>query len=108
MSHPEAGRLERFDQLGPTERREIAVHVASCSACRLRLLAAEPTHLFSLLGDGGIPAGALDRLAVSLGDEIDRQDRRGRRVGPLWGSIAASLLLGALIGVYLSSRPAGT
>jgi len=113
MSHLDPSVLARFDALPPDERAESLDHLAGCAACRGDWLAADPSRAFALLARVELPASALDRLSERVRRAVDGSERIRRRPGSpgrLLGaaSIAASLLLGLLIGgyVYRVPRPA--
>lgn len=104
--HLDRDVLARFENLRAQERHEVLAHTQRCGDCRRRLAEACPSYLFALLGSEAIPSGALDRLSARINDEIDRLEdvnRRGR--WPAWWSMAASLLLGAIIGGFLLVQP---
>lgn len=103
-AHVDPGRLAAFDRLSGSERAVVLRHAAGCSACRDRLLADDPTRIFAFLDTSPVPAAALDRLTTAVNAELDRPAPR-RRASSAWGPIAASLLLGALVGAYLLNRP---
>jgi hypothetical protein len=105
--HPEPSRLSDFDALGDLERRELLDHVADCGRCRSIWAGGDPSRLFALLEVESVPGTVLDGLSARVNDEIDsiELESRGRRRGFGWASLAASVLLTALIGGYLISRP---
>jgi anti-sigma factor RsiW len=104
--HLDRDVLARFDNLSAQERQEVLAHTQGCADCRRRLAEADRSYLFAALGAEAIPSAALDRLSARINDEIDRLEevsRPGR--WPAWWSIAASLLLGAIIGGFLLVQP---
>lgn len=105
--HPDPLRLADFDALEDSVRREVLDHVAVCGACRSIWVDADPARVFALLEDDSVTQSALDGLTARINDEIDtlQTEPAGRRAGLGWASIAASVLLTAVIGGYLISRP---
>jgi hypothetical protein len=108
--HLDPRQIDGFDRLGGTARRAVLDHARACDGCRARLVADDPTRLFAFLDRQTPSEPLLERLTASIDAELDRRPDRHARApgGPLWGSIAASLLLAVLIGTYLLSRPPGT
>jgi hypothetical protein len=106
--HLEQRQLSAFDQLDAATRRPLLEHARGCSACRKRLLAADPARLFALLGLDPIPEHALARLSARVDAVLDEQPgparRRVRRRAIAFGSMAASLLLAGIFGGYLLDR----
>ena len=103
MSHPVRGRLAEFDDLPRDERQQLLEHARDCAACRRALIAADPARLFALLGVDALPDEALERLSDRVGREVDRSARPAVSRRRVYGaaSIAASLVLGAVLGAYL-------
>jgi len=95
--------VERFDGLDRGARAEAVAHVAECADCRARLLAAEPTRAFALLGTLPISPARLDRLSAALAREIDRSSGRAaarplRRAASIAASVALAAGLAGLTG----------
>lgn len=104
--HP-IGALERFDALGPEARRAVLRHVGGCTACRGRLVAADPARIFALLSADELPAEALERLERRVREGIDDAKKpAGRRWIAQAASLAASVLLAAAFLGYLWRTPA--
>jgi len=103
MTHFEAATLARFDRLERVERVAVLDHVRDCADCRQVWLADDPSRVFALLGRVDVPAAALDQLSRRIGDRIDGRRARNGLLGA--ASLAASLLLGALVGGYLYEVP---
>jgi hypothetical protein len=94
--HPELHELH-----GP-DRAAALAHVAACETCLLELGGEDPTRLFALLALEPIPVSVLGRVSAGVERSIDAEERhlRGRRVAS-WLSVAASLLLAAVLGTLL-------
>jgi len=105
--HPGRQRLSDFDALEDVERREVLLHLADCGPCRSIWLDADPSRAFALLEIDSVPTSSLDGLTARINDAIDAVEARpaARRAGFGWASLAASVLLTAVIGGYLVSRP---
>lgn len=99
--HERHPSLERGDPR-PEERRELLVHLQACEMCRSRWSAKDPSVLFSLLAIEPVPDDVLERVSRGVEDamaaEVERET--GRR-WVAWGSLAASLLVAAVLGAYL-------
>jgi anti-sigma factor RsiW len=98
--HPQPDNLRRFHELEPELRGEVLGHVAVCAECRERFLAPDPSRAFALLSQAVVPQEALDRLSRRVAERT-APIRRSYR----YASLAASLLLAALFGGYLLTRP---
>jgi anti-sigma factor RsiW len=104
--HPEPERVEGLGQLPPDERRAVLDHLRRCEPCREAWVARDSSRVFGLLLHTPIPAEALDRLSESVASRLDESaGAPADRPRFAWASIAASLLLAALIGGFLISRP---
>jgi hypothetical protein len=103
MRHPERRRLLDFDGLSCEERQVVLKHARSCAACRGLLVTDDPARLFALLRLEPLPEAALERLSDRVATEIDRDVRPAARFRRGWSaaSLAASLILGAVLGSYL-------
>jgi hypothetical protein len=100
-SHPDSDALRRFDELEAEDRGKLLRHVAGCAGCREQFLAADPSRAFALLSLAPVPEEALDRLSSRIDERIVPARRTYR-----YASLAASLLLAALLGGYVLTRPA--
>lgn len=100
-SHPDSDALRRFDELEGDERDSLLRHVTGCAGCRERFLAPDPSRAFALLCLAAVPEEALERLSRRI-DEAIRPAHWTYR----YASVAASLLLAAVLGGYLLTRPA--
>jgi len=105
--HPDRRMLSGFDALDEVERGEVLSHVSSCESCRTIWSEADPSRLFAILGTQSLPLAPLDRLTARINEELDDLDAEpaATRRGSGWASLAASILLAALIGGYMISRP---
>lgn len=105
--HPHRRLLSDFDALEDLERTEVLGHVAACRLCRAIWLEADPSRVFALLEGDSVSESALEDLTARINDQIDavQAEPTGRRAGYGWASLAASVLLTAVIGGYLISRP---
>ena len=105
--HPGRRRLSDFDALDEVDRAEVLRHVGSCASCRAIWSEADPSRLFALLGTESAPVAALDRLTARVNVELDDLEPglAAARHGFGWATLAASVLLAAVIGGYLISRP---
>ncbi len=103
--HPDLTPILRGDELPRAERQELLAHLRSCSGCRARMADEDPSTLFSLLALEPVPDTVLARVSRGAADGIARESRRisTRRAAAL-GSLAASVLLAAVLGVYLRSQ----
>jgi hypothetical protein len=99
--------LSGFDALDEVERDEVRCHVSSCASCRTIWSEADPSRLFAILGTQSLPVASLDRLTARINEELDDLDAgpSAARRASGWASLAASVLLAALIGGYMISRP---
>ena len=102
IGHPDLTPILRGDELPRAERQQLLTHLHSCSACRATMADEDPSALFSLLSLEPVPDTVLARVSRGVADGIARESRRvsKRRVYAL-GSLAASLLLAAVLAVYL-------
>ena len=107
MMHPDPQRIEGYEELSVELRNELVEHFESCPACRADWLAADPSRLFGLLAKQAIPSDQLDALSSRVGAGIDALESTPRRRFAAV-SIAASLLLAAVIGGALWNYPIGT
>ncbi len=100
--HPDLTPILRGDDLPRAERRELLTHLHGCAACRATMADEDPSALFSLLALEPVPETVLARVSRGVADGIARESRRHstRRAYAL-GSVAASLVLAAFLGVYL-------
>jgi len=107
--HLEPHQIEGFESL-PGDARDVALaHLRDCGACRAAWIADEPSRVFALLSTVKIPEGRLEQLSERVAAEIDPGRARASKIsGParLYGaaSIAASLLLAAVLGAVLWTR----
>lgn len=103
--HPDLTPILRGDELPRGERQELLTHLHSCSACRATMADEDPSALFSLLALEPVPDTVLARVSRGVADGIARESRRvsTRRAYAL-GSLAASLLLAAFLGLYLRTQ----
>lgn len=85
--------IEAFDSLGDEARGTALAHLRDCAGCRVLWLAEEPSRVFALLAQATIPADRLERLSARIDAEI--RPARRRWLGA--ASIAASVLLAALV-----------
>lgn len=100
--HPETRQLIEFDSLDERARTALLLHVRDCSRCRAVWAAADPTRQFAALRLAPLDPAVLDRLSAGIDRGIEGEQARRRR-GRLYGvaSIAASLLLAAVVGGFL-------
>ena len=101
-SHPDLTPLLGEAAPTPAQRRELLAHLAGCAVCRASVAERDPSVLFSLLALEPVPESVLARVSLGATDGIARESRRvsSRRIYAL-GSLAASLLLAAFVGIYL-------
>ncbi len=103
--HPDLTPILRGAELPPAARRELLAHLQSCPACRAALVEDDTSALFSLLALEPVPDTVLARVSRGVADGIARESRRvSTRRATAIGSLAAALLLAAVLGVYLRSR----
>ena len=100
--HPDLTPILRGDDLPRAERRELLTHLHGCAACRATMADEDPSALFSLLALEAVPDTVLARVSRGAAEGIARESRRvsTRRIYTL-GSLAASLVLAAALGIYL-------
>lgn len=101
----------RFEAASGAEREAYAEHAAGCSACRARLVAHDPSLLFSLLATRRLPARVLDEVssevARALPSERPSWIEALRLRGASRGAAAAAVLAAALLGGAFVVRNAG-
>jgi hypothetical protein len=101
--HLDQELVARFDTLDGEARGDALRHAAECPRCREALAASDPSRLFALLALDPLDGAALD----SLSDNVMRQVE-GRHMLRSLASVAASLLLAGIFGVYMmGNRGAG-
>lgn len=100
--HPQHQKLAEFDSLDEQSRRALLRHVRECAACRARWAAEDPSRLFAALALAPPDDDALERLsaAVDRGIELETTRRKRGRIYAV-ASIAASLMLAAVVGSFL-------
>jgi len=104
-SHPDLTPLHRGDELPRAERQELLEHLHGCAACRATVVREDPSALFSLLALEPIPDTVLARVSRGVAERVTRETRRvSTRRAYAFGSLAASVLLAALLGVYMQTR----
>ena len=106
--HPDLTPILRGGELPRADRQELLAHLHRCSACRATLADQDSSALFSLLALEPVPDTVLARVSRGVADGIARESRRAssRRIYAL-GSLAASVLLAASLGVYLWTQNEG-
>jgi len=82
-------------------RREALEHLAGCPACRRRVTAADPALVFALLGAAAVPTEVLERLTLAVESGLPPRPA-ARGWWPAAAALAASLLLTAMFGTYVS------
>jgi hypothetical protein len=101
-AHRELEALLVEDAPSGGRRQEILRHVRDCAQCRSGLLAHDPARLFALLALEPLPAEALERLSRRVALDVEaREPRSWRRYRT---ALAASLVLGGALGLYLALR----
>ena len=101
--HLHRHEIAGFDELAG-ERREAALdHLGACAECRAAWLADDDSRVFSLLARAPLAEEKLAQLSKRLDAAIDELQPRvaGRRGVFRVASIAASLLLAAVLGVVM-------
>jgi len=100
--HLQPNEIAEFYALAD-ERRDAALdHLGECAACRAAWLAADGSRVFSLLARSPIPEDRLEQLSRRLDTALDELQPRGAARGLFRvASIAASLLLAAVLGAVL-------
>jgi len=101
--HLSRHRIEDYDSLSAERRADVLEHVRDCAGCRTAWLAEDDSRLFALLAHAPIPEHKLDQLSARIDAAIDRVEPRirTRRLGYAAASVAASLLLAAVLGAVL-------
>jgi len=101
--HLRQDEISAFDTLADERRRAALEHFAECAACRAGWLAEDGARVFSLLARAPIPQRRLEQLSERIDTALDglrpRRPARRRLFGA--ASIAASLLLAAVLGAVL-------
>jgi hypothetical protein len=102
IEHPDLSSRTSLDGLSEHERRALLGHVSACPRCREALAGDDPSRLLALLALASPPQEAMERLSARVAGGVDRlgASRRGRGAGFV-ASIAATLLLAAILGGYL-------
>jgi predicted anti-sigma-YlaC factor YlaD len=106
--HLDRTAILALDERTTEERQALLAHVASCPQCRALVARVAPERLFSLLALDTIDPRALDRLSESVARAVRAEPSAssGGRVLRA-ASLAASLLLAALLGTYLFTARVG-
>lgn len=102
-SHLDEQLVSRFDALEGGARDDALRHAVRCPRCREALVADDPSRLFALLALEPPAEETLERVS----DNVMRQVGEPRVLRSL-ASVAASLLLAGIFGVYMmGNRGAG-
>jgi anti-sigma factor RsiW len=94
--HLDQGLVSRFDALEGKAREDVLRHAARCSRCREALIAEDQARLFGMLALESPSDEALERVS----ENVMRQVGEPRVLRQL-ASVAASLLLAGIFGVYM-------
>ncbi len=101
--HLQPHQLAAFDALADDQRAAALDHVRECAVCRAAWLAEDGSRVFALLARAPLPEHRLERLSERVDAALDRLEPRVpvRRGMFRVASIAASLLLAAVLGAVL-------
>lgn len=101
--HLQQHEILGFDAFVDERRAQALDHLRACATCRAAWLAEDGSRVFSLLARAPISEDRLEQLSGRLDAALDElQPRRAERRGMFRvASIAASLLLAAVLGAVL-------
>ena len=101
--HLQRHQIAAFEALADDQRAAALDHVCECAMCREAWLAEDGSRVFALLARAPLPKDRLEQLSERVDRALDRLEPRvpARRDVFRVASIAASLLLAAVLGAML-------
>jgi len=100
--HLDRELIEGFESISDAARETALVHLRGCAGCRAAWIADEPSRVFALLSRAPVPEQRLELLSQRVAAAVAPRERTPRWYGA--ASIAASLLLAAVLGAVLWSH----